>query len=154
MTTVALKPLMRLIVSMEKSNQNYQGLINKLNNMNRSTLNANTQKNYNTIRKGINAIKADLKKNNNAYDQRRKETLLRGKARTNKRRATTVQAYVRGFLERKQQNKARFVPVTGPNGNTSIAVRTIPTSGFRAIAAKRAAEKRNLNRMLQGFANN
>jgi len=117
MTTVALKPLMRLIVSMEKSNQNYQSLINKLNNMNRNTLNANTQKNYNTIRKGINAIKADLKKNNNAYDQRRKEMLLRGKARTNKRRATTVQAYVRGFLERKQQNKARFVPVTGPNGN-------------------------------------
>ena len=122
--------------------------------MNRNTLNANTQKNYNTIRKGINAIKADLKKNNNAYDQRRKEMLLRGKARTNKRRATTVQAYVRGFLERKKQNQARFVPVTGPNGTTSIAVRTIPTSGFRAIAAKRAAEKRNLNRMLQGFANN
>lgn len=154
MTTVALKPLMRLIVSMEKSNQNYQKLINNLNNMNRSTLNANTQKNYNTIRKGINAIKAELKKNNNAAKQRQNAMLLRGKARRNTRRATTVQAHVRGFLERKKQNKARFVPVTGPNGTTSIAVRTIPTSGFRAIAAKRAAEKRNLNRMLQGFANN
>ena len=148
MTTVALKPLMRLIVSMEKSNQNYQRLINNLKNMNRSTLNANTQKNYNTIRKGLNAIKAELKKNNNAAKQRQNAMLLRGKARRNTRRATTVQAHVRGFLERKRQNKERFVPVTGPNGSTSIAVRTIPTSGFRAIAAKRAAEKRNLNRML------
>jgi len=154
MTTVALKPLMRLIVSLEKSNQNYQRLINNLKNMNRSTLNANTQKNYNTIRKGLNAIKAELKKNNNASEQRRKETLLRGKARLNKRRATTVQAHVRGFLERKKQNKERFVPVTGPNGTTSIAVRTIPMSGFRAIAAKRAAENRNRARMLEGFANN
>ena len=58
-------------------------------------------------------------------------------------------SHVRGFLERKKQNNARFVPVTGPNGSMSI-----PTSGFRAVAAKRAAEKRNLNRMLQGFANN
>ena len=148
MTTVALKPLMRLIVSMEKSNQNYQRLINNLKNMNRSTLNANTQKNYNTIRKGLNAIKAELKKNNNAAKQRQNAMLLRGKARRNTRRATTVQAHVRGFLERKKQNKARFVPVTDPNGSMSIAVRTIPTSGFRAIAAKRAAEKRNLNRML------
>jgi hypothetical protein len=41
----------------------------------------------------------------------------------------------------------------GPNGKVSIAVRTVPTSGFRAIAAKRAAENRNLTRMLQGFAN-
>ena len=152
MTTVALKPLMRLIVSMEKSNQNYQRLINNLPN--RSTLNANTQKNYNTIRKGINAIKAELKKNNNAAKQRQNAMLLRGKARRNTRRATTVQAHVRGFLERKKQNKARFVPVTGPNGTMSIAVRTTPTSGFRRIAAKRAAENRNRSRMLQGVANN
>jgi len=150
MTSVALKPLMRLIVSMEKYNRNYQSLINKLNNMNRNTLNANTQKNYNTIRKGINAIKNAIKKNNEAADRYRQAVALRRK----NRKATTVQAHVRGFLERKQQNKARFVPVTGPNGTTSIAVRTIPTRGFRAIAAKRAAEKRNLNRMLQGFANN
>jgi len=74
--------------------------------------------------------------------------------RTKHRRATKVQAHVRGFLERRRQNKARFVPIVGPNGKVSIAVRTIPTSGFRAIAAKRTAEKRNLRRMLQGFANN
>jgi len=63
-------------------------------------------------------------------------------------------AHVRGFLERKRQNKARFVPIIGPNGKVSIAVRkNVPTSGFRAIAAKRAAENRNLKRMLQGFTN-
>jgi len=147
---MTLRPLMRLIVSMEKYNKNYQNLINKLpNQVNMSTLGVNNRKNYNTILKGINAIKNAIKKNNEAADRYRQALALR---RMN-RKATKIQAHVRGFLERKQQNKARFVPVTGPNGTMSIAVRTIPTSGFRAIAAKRAAEKRNLNRMLQGFAN-
>jgi hypothetical protein len=135
---------------MEKYNKNYQNLINKLpNQVNMSTLGVNNRKNYNTILKGINAIKNAIKKNNEAADRYRQALALRRK----NRKATKIQAHVRGFLERKQQNKARFVPVTGPNGTMSIAVRTIPTSGFRAIAAKRAAEKRNLNRMLQGFAN-
>jgi hypothetical protein len=147
---MTLRPLMRLIVSMEKYNKNYQNLINKLpNQVNMSTLGVNNRKNYNTILKGINAIKNAIKKNNEAADRYRQALALRRK----NRKATKIQAHVRGFLERKQQNKARFVPVTGPNGTMSIAVRTIPTSGFRAIAAKRAAEKRNLNRMLQGFAN-
>jgi len=142
---------MRLIVSMEKYNKNYQNLINKLpNQVNRSTLGVNNRNNYNTIIKGINAIKNAIKKNNEEIERYIKERVVKRKHR----RATKVQAHVRGFLERKKQNKARFVPVTGPNGTMSIAVRTIPTSGFRAIAAKRAAEKRNLNRMLQGFANN
>jgi hypothetical protein len=142
---------MRLIVSMEKYNKNYQNLINKLpNQVNMSTLGVNNRKNYNTILKGINAIKNAIKKNNEEIERYIQERVVRRKHR----RATKIQAHVRGFLERKQQNKARFVPVTGPNGTMSIAVRTIPTSGFRAIAAKRAAEKRNLNRMLQGFANN
>jgi hypothetical protein len=135
---------------MEKYNKNYQNLINKLpNQVNRSTLGVNNRKNYNTIIKGINAIKNAIKKNNEEIERYIQERVVRRK----NRRATKVQAHVRGFLERKQQNKARFVPVTGPNGTMSIAVRTIPTSGFRSIAAKRAAEKRNLNRMLQGFAN-
>jgi len=142
---------MRLIVSMEKYNKNYQNLINKLpNQVNRSTLGVNNRNNYNTIIKGINAIKNAIKKNNEEIERYIKERVVKRKHR----RATKVQAHVRGFLERKKQNKARFVPVTDPNGTMSIAVRTIPTSGFRAIAAKRAAEKRNLNRMLQGFANN
>ena len=142
---------MRLIVSMEKYNKNYQNLINKLpNQVNRSTLGVNNRNNYNTIIKGINAIKNVIKKNNEEIERYIKERVVKRKHR----RATKVQAHVRGFLERKKQNKARFVPVTDPNGTMSIAVRTIPTSGFRAIAAKRAAEKRNLNRMLQGFANN
>jgi hypothetical protein len=136
---------------MEKYNKNYQNLINKLpNQVNRSTLGVNNRNNYNTIIKGINAIKNAIKKNNEEIERYIKERVVKRKHR----RATKVQAHVRGFLERKKQNKARFVPVTGPNGTMSIAVRTIPTSGFRAIAAKRAAEKRNLNRMLQGFANN
>ena len=148
---MTLRPLMRLIVSMEKYNKNYQNLINKLpNQVNMSTLGVNNRKNYNTILKGINAIKNAIKKNNEAADRYRQALALRRK----NRKATKIQAHVRGFLERKQQNKARFVPVTGPNGTMSIAIRTIPTSGFRAIAAKRAAEKRNMNRMLQGFANN
>ena len=148
---MTLRPLMRLIVSMEKYNKNYQNLINKLpNQVNMSTLGVNNRKNYNTILKGINAIKNAIKKNNEEIERYIQERVVRRKHR----RATKIQAHVRGFLERKQQNKARFVPVTGPNGTMSIAVRTIPTSGFRAIAAKRAAEKRNLNRMLQGFANN
>lgn len=147
---MTLRPLMRLIVSMEKYNKNYQNLINKLpNQVNMSTLGVNNRKNYNTILKGINAIKNAIKKNNEAADRYRQALALRRK----NRKATKIQAHVRGFLERKQQNKARFVPVTGPNGTMSIAVRTIPTSGFRAIAAKRAAENRNLARMLQGFAN-
>jgi len=148
---MTLRPLMRLIVSMEKYNKNYQNLINKLpNQVNRSTLGVNNRNNYNTIIKGINAIKNAIKKNNEEIERYIKERVVKRKHR----RATKVQAHVRGFLERKKQNKARFVPVTDPNGTMSIAVRTIPTSGFRAIAAKRAAEKRNLNRMLQGFANN
>jgi hypothetical protein len=153
-TDVYLKPLMRLIVSSANSRVNYQHLINKLNNVNRNTLNANTQKNYNTIRKGINAIKAELKKNNDAAKQRQNAILLRGKARRNQRRATTVQAYARGFLERSRINKARFVPVTGPNGITSIAVRNNPASGFRRIAAKEQAKKLKEKRMFERFANN
>jgi hypothetical protein len=142
---------MRLIASLAQYNRPYQQLINNLRTgTNRSTLNANNKKNYNTILKGLNAIKAELKKENNRIERLRQAQILRRKDR----RATKVQAHVRGFLERKRQNKARFVPVMGPNGKISIAVRNIPTSGFRAIAAKRAAENRNLTRMLQGYANN
>ena len=142
---------MRLIVSLAQYNRPYQQLINSLRNgTNRSTLSATNQKNYNTILKGLNAIKAELKKENNRIERLHQAQILRRKHR----RATKVQAHVRGFLERKRQNKARFVPIMGPNGKISIAVRNIPTSGFRAIAAKRAAENRNLTRMLQGYANN
>lgn len=147
--TMTLKPLMRLIVSMANSKVNYKNLMN-LKNVNRNTLNANTQKNYNTIRKGLNAIKAELNKTNNAAKQRQGAMLLRRKAR----KVTTIQAHVRGFLERKKQNKARFVPVTGPNGTTSIAVRNHRANAFRAIAAKEQAKKLNEKRMLQGYANN
>ena len=142
---------MRLIASLAQYNRPYQQLINKLRTgTNRSTLNANNKKNYNTILKGLNAIKAELKKENNRIERLHQAQVLRRKHR----RATKVQAHVRGFLERKRQNKARFVPIMGPTGKISIAVRNIPTSGFRAIAAKRAAENRNLSRMLQGYANN
>ena len=141
---------MRLIASMAKYNRPYQNQINNLHRkVNRSTLSENNKKNYNTILRGLNAIQAELKKENNRLNQLRTAQVMRRK----NRRATKVQAHVRGFLERKRQNKARFVPIVGPNGKVSIAVRTVPTSGFRAIAAKRAAENRNLTRMLQGFAN-
>lgn len=141
---------MRLIASMAKYNRPYQNQINNLHRkVNRSTLSENNKKNYNTILRGLNAIQAELKKENNRLNQLRTAQVMRRK----NRRATKVQAHVRGFLERKRQNKARFVPTVGPNGKVSIAVRTVPTSGFRAIAAKRAAENRNLTRMLQGFAN-
>ena len=141
---------MRLIASMAKYNRPYQNQINNLpRKVNRSTLSENNKKNYNTILRGLNAIQAELKKENNRLNQLRTAQVMRRK----NRRATKVQAHVRGFLERKRQNKERFVPIVGPNGKVSIAVRTVPTSGFRAIAAKRAAENRNLTRMLQGFAN-
>ena len=141
---------MRLIASMAKYNRPYQNQINNLpRKVNRSTLSENNKRNYNTILRGLNAIQAELKKENNRLNQLRTAQVMRRK----NRRATKVQAHVRGFLERKRQNKERFVPIVGPNGKVSIAVRTVPTSGFRAIAAKRAAENRNLKRMLQGFAN-
>ena len=141
---------MRLIASMAKYNRPYQNQINNLpRKVNRSTLSEDNKRNYNTIIRGLNAIQAELKKENNRLNQLRTAQVMRRK----NRRATKVQAHVRGFLERKRQNKERFVPIVGPNGKVSIAVRTVPTSGFRAIAAKRAAENRNLKRMLQGFAN-
>ena len=141
---------MRLIASLAQYGRPYQNTINNLpRRVNRSTLSANNKKNYNTILKGLNAIKAELKKENNRINRLHQAQILRRK----NRRATKVQAHVRGFLERRRQNKARFVPTVGPNGRISIAVRNTPTSGFRAIAAKRAAENRNLARMLQGFAN-
>lgn len=141
---------MRLIDSLAKNGRPYQNTINNvLRKVNRNTLSEINKKNYNTILKGLNAIKAELKKENNRIDQLRMAQVMKRQHR----RATKVQAHVRGFLERKRQNKARFVPIMGPNGKVSIAVRTIPTSGFRAIAAKRAAENRNLRRMFQRFAN-
>lgn len=141
---------MRLIASLAQYGRPYQNTINNLpRRVNRSTLSANNKKNYNTILKGLNSIKAELKKENNRINRLHQAQILRRK----NRRATKVQAHVRGFLERRRQNKARFVPTVGPNGRISVAVRNTPTSGFRAIAAKRAAENRNLARMLQGFAN-
>ena len=142
---------MRLIASLAEYGRPYQNTINNLpRQVNRSTLSANNKKNYNTILRGLNAIKAELKKENNRINRLQEAQRMRRK----NRRATKVQAHVRGFLERRRQNKARFVPVVGPNGRISVAVRkNVPTSGFRAIAAKRAAENRNLARMLQGFAN-
>jgi len=135
---------------MAKYNRPYQNQINNLpRKVNRRTISETNKKNYNTILRGLNAIQAELKKENNRLNQLRTAQVMRRK----NRRATKVQAHVRGFLERKRQNKERFVPIVGPNGKVSIAVRTVPTSGFRAIAAKRAAENRNLKRMLQGFAN-
>lgn len=141
---------MRLIASLAKYNRPYQYMINNLSrSVNKNSLSVNNKKNYNTILKGLNAIHAELKKENNALNKMREAERMR----TKHRRATKVQAHVRGFLERKRQNKARFVPIVGPNGNVSMAVRKIPTSGFRAIAAKRTAENRNLQRMLQGHIN-
>ena len=141
---------MRLIASVANAKQPYQYMINNLPRAyNRNTLSENNKKNYNTILKGLNAIKAELKKENNALNKLREAQRMR----TKHRRATKVQAHVRGFLERKRQNKARFVPMVGPNGKVFMAVRQIPTSGFRAIAAKRVAQNRNLARMLQGHIN-
>ena len=139
---------MRLINSLAEYGRPYKNTINNFSRqVNRSTLSENNKKNYNTILKGLNAIRAELKKENNRLNQLRTAQRMRIKHQ----RATKVQAHVRGFLERQRQNKARYV--VGPNGRISIAVRNTPTSGFRAIAAKRAAENRNLKRMLQGFAN-
>lgn len=141
---------MRIIASLAEYGRPYQNTINNFpRQVNRSTLSANNKKNYNTILRGLNAIKAELKKENNRINRLREAQRMR----TKHRRATKVQAHVRGFLERRRQNKDRFVRVTGPNGKVSIAVRNTPTSGFRAIAAKRAAENRNLARMLQAHAN-
>lgn len=142
--------LMRLVVSLANANMPYQHVINNPSRyMNNRPLNANNQRNYNTIRKGLNAIRAEVKKNNNRLNRMREAQVMQRKHR----RATKVQAHVRGFLERRRQNKGRFVTVVGPNGKLSIAVVPSRASGFRAIAAKRVAERRNTNRMLQSFAN-
>jgi len=139
---------MRLINSLAEYGRPYKNTINNFSRqVNRNSLNENNKKNYNTILKGLNAIRAELKKENNRLNQLRTAQRMRIKHR----RATKVQAHVRGFLERRRQNKARYV--VGPNGKISIAVVPHRASGFRAIAAKRAAENRNLNRLLQGFAN-
>lgn len=140
---------MRLINSLAKSNLPYQNRINNLpRQVNRSTLSENNKKNYNTILRGLNAIRTELKKENNRLNELRAARVTR----TKHRRATKVQAHVRGFLERRRQNKARFV--VGPNGKiSSVAVVPHRASGFRAIAAKRTAQNRNLVRLLQGFAN-
>lgn len=139
---------MRLINSLATYGRPYQNTINNLpRRVNRNTLSENNKKNYNTILKGLNAIRAELKKENNRLRQLNEAQRMKRKHR----RATKAQAYVRGFLERRRQNKARYV--VGPNGRISIATVPHRASGFRAIAAKRAAEKRNLNRLLQGFAN-
>ena len=93
---------MRLIASMAKYNRPYQNQINNLpRKVNRSTLSENNKKNYNTILRGLNAIQAELKKENNRLNQLRTAQVMRRK----NRRATKVQAHVRGFLERKRQNK-------------------------------------------------
>jgi len=139
---------MRLINSLAEYGRPYKNTINNFSRqVNRNSLNENNKKNYNTILKGLNAIRAELKKENNRLNQLRTAQRMRIKHR----RATKVQAHVRGFLERRRQNKARYV--VGPNGKISIAVVPHRASGFRAIAAKRAAENRNLNRLLQGFVN-
>ena len=139
---------MRLINNLAKYGRSYQNEINNLpRRVNRNSLSENNKKNYNTILKGLNAIRAELKKDNNRLRQMNEAR----RVQRQHRRATKVQAYVRGFLERRRQNKARYV--VGPNGRISIAVVPHRASGFRAIAAKRTAEKRNLNRLLQGFAN-
>jgi len=139
---------MRLINSLAKYGRPYQNQINSLpRKVNRNSLSENNKKNYNTILKGLNAIRAELKKENNRLNELRMAQVMKRQHR----RATKVQAYIRGFLERRRQNKARYV--VGPNGRISIAVVPHRASGFRAIAAKRTAEKRNLNRLLQGFAN-
>ena len=140
---------MRLINSLARNGRPYQKYINNLpRGLNRNSLSETNKKNYNTILKGLNAIRAEVKKENNRLRQMNEASRLRRRHR----RATKVQAYVRGFLERRRQNKARYV--VGPNGRISV-VAVVPhrASGFRAIAAKRVAEKRNLARMLQGFAN-
>lgn len=140
---------MRLINSLATYGRPYQKYINNLpRQVNRNSLSENNKKNYNTILKGLNAIRAEVKKENNRLRQMNEARRLQRRHR----RATKVQAYVRGFLERRRQNKARYV--VGPNGKVSlIAVTPHRASGFRAIAAKRVAKNRNLVRMLQGFAN-
>jgi len=141
---------MRLVNSLATNGRPYQKYINNLpRQLNRNSLSENNKKNYNTILKGLNAIRAEVKKDNNRLRQMNEARRLRRQHR----RATKVQAYVRGFLERRRQNKAaRYV--VGPNGKVSlIAVAPHRASGFRAIAAKRVAKNRNLVRLLQGFAN-
>jgi len=146
---MSLLHTMRLINSLATYGRPYQKYINNLpRQVNRNSLSENNKKNYNTILKGLNAIRAEVKKENNRLRQMNEARRLQRRHR----RATKVQAYVRGFLERRRQNKARYV--VGPNGKVSlIAVAPHRASGFRAIAAKRVAENRNLVRLLQGFAN-
>ena len=141
---------MRLIASLAQYGRPYQNQINQINQLlgvKRNNLSENNKNKYNTIKKGLNAIQAELKKENNRLNRMREAQRMQRKHR----KATKIQAYVRGFLERRRQNRARFVPVMGPNGRISIAVRNIPTSGFRAIAAKRKVER--LNRARKEAAN-
>ena len=61
---------MRLIASLAKYNRPYQYMINNLSrSVNKNSLSVNNKKNYNTILKGLNAIHAELKKENNALNK-------------------------------------------------------------------------------------
>jgi hypothetical protein len=135
---------MKLIASLAEYKKPYQYLINNLRkDVNRSTLSATNQQNYNTILKGLNSIKAELKKNRNNIEKLHQAQILRRKHR----RATKVQAHIRGFLTRTRINRDRYVSVKGPNGNISIAVMPHRASGFRAIAAATEAKRLNKARL-------
>jgi hypothetical protein len=119
-----LVPVMRLINSMATYKKNYQFLINNLNktiNQNRLQTNSSYKRQYNSIKKGIESIREELKKENNRLNKMRAAMVL---ARKQRRAATTIQRHYRGRIVRKGIHvKSPYTFVVNPNGNGMLAIR-------------------------------
>jgi hypothetical protein len=98
--------------------RNYQFMINNLNktiNHNRLRTNSSYKIQYNIIKKGINSIREELKKENNRLNEMRAAMVLRRKHR---QAATAIQKHYRGRIVRKGIHvKSPYTLVVNPNGN-------------------------------------
>jgi hypothetical protein len=113
-----LVPVMRLINSMATYGRNYQFMINNLNktiNQNRLRTNTSYKRQYNSIKKGINSIRDELKQENNRLNKMRAAMVLR---RKHTKAAKTIQRHYRGHIVRKEIHvKSPYTLVVNPNGN-------------------------------------
>jgi hypothetical protein len=115
---------MRTINSMARYGRNYQNVINSLNtivNQNRLRTNSSYRRQYNIIKKGLNSIREELKKENNRLNEMRAAMVLR---RRHGKAATTIQRHYRGRIVRKGIHvKSPYTFVVNPNGNGMLAIR-------------------------------
>ena len=124
MSNIGLLQTMRTINSMARYGRNYQNVINSLNtivNQNRLRTNSSYRRQYNIIKKGLNSIREELKKENNRLNEMRAAMVLR---RRHGKAATTIQRHYRGRIVRKGIHvKSPYTFVVNPNGNGMLAIR-------------------------------